>query len=80
MHGSGNDGPLIISKEDIENLSQEEISRAFLDTKDLPNDQVAPLISSHPNIGIVLYGGVEEKVGYKSFDEQDALIDLLMDD
>ena len=80
QYGSGAEGPTIIDKENIEALSKEELSRAFLDTKDLPNDEVETLISSYPEIGIVLYGSVEEKVGFKSFDEQDALIDILMED
>ena len=80
QYGSGNGGPMIVTRDEIDHLSEDEISQAYLDSRDLPNDEVESLIFSYPDIGIVLYGGVEEKVGYKSFDEQDALIDILMED
>jgi phosphoribosylanthranilate isomerase len=80
LHGSGSDGPMIVNRDDLDHLSEDDLSRVFLDTRDLSNSEVEALISSHPDIGIVLYGGVEEKVGYKSFDDQDALIDILMED
>ena len=79
-YGSGLSSGPIVQGQDLTNLSEQEMSSAYLDTRGLSNDDIAALVEQYPHIGIVLYGSAEEKVGYKSFDEQDALIELLMED
>ena len=53
---------------------------AFILPGEIPHDEVAGLIEAHPECGLALTGSAEEKVGYKNFDEQDAIIELLLED
>jgi phosphoribosylanthranilate isomerase len=48
----------------------------FLDGP-LTNEQIATITKNDPNIGIVVRGGEEIKVGIKSFDELDEFFDMV---
>lgn len=56
-----------------------EQGQMYIDCSVCTLEEVKSLYTDHPSIGWVLYGEEEEKVGLKSFDQQDELIDLLMD-
>ena len=43
----------------------------------LPNTELTTTLIANNKAGIALYGGEEERVGYKSFDDIDAVFDLL---
>lgn len=47
----------------------------FVDVNDIPLEQIKKL----ENVGLVIQGGEEEKVGFKDFDELDQLFEWLSD-
>jgi phosphoribosylanthranilate isomerase len=67
-----------ISSADVPALSSE--TAAYVLPKDITHDEVASMIKEHVNCGFALVGGTEEKVGFKSFDEQDEIIEQLFEE
>ncbi len=55
-----------------------EIPYAFLDIENLDMETVQKVVEQS-TCGLVVYGGKEEKVGYKSFDFLDELFEFLID-
>ena len=70
---------IVVKPGALETLSEGIKKKAFVDTAGLTKEEVQDLIQTHSDVGLVLYGGQEEKVGFKSFEQQDEWIELLMD-
>jgi len=51
----------------------------YLDTRNLEKEQILQAIKDYPQLGVALFGSHEDQVGFKSFDEQDEMIELLLD-
>jgi len=73
-------GPLIIklAKSDIDSLDIATDHSCYLDIVDFDLDTVKKIIEDQ-KYGLVLRGGEEEKVGFKSFGFLDDVYDLVMD-
>lgn len=56
------------------------LEEAFLMPTDIEMTDFEKVIEAHPQTGVVLSGSEEERVGLKSFEAQDELIDLLLDE
>lgn len=70
---------IVLKPKDVEGVSEEVKNKTFVDTSGLTPKEVEALIKTHPEVGLVLYGSQEEKVGFKSFEQQDEWIELLME-
>lgn len=67
-----------IEKKNLDKLEIQSSRNVFLDCSDLDMETVDQIIT-RGDVGIVVRGGEEEKVGLKSFDFLDDVFDLLMD-
>lgn len=56
------------------------LDEGFILTSGLSVEDIDQLIQTYPALGIALLGGEEEKVGVKSFDELDEVIDILLEE
>lgn len=82
-----NDAPHATDKQKITILSLDQLTEGmkidnettFLDTRTIEKDQILEVVKAHPGLGVALFGSHEEQVGFKSFEEQDDIIELLLD-
>ena len=70
---------VIVQPQALANIPQDKLGQVFLDIRRIAPEEVTGLVQKYKGVGIALYGSDEEKVGLKSFEEQDELIDVLLD-
>ena len=70
----------IVAASKTEDEAEQLTKEVFLMPTDIDIASFEKIIQNHPEAGVVLSGSEEEKVGLKSFEEQDELIDLLLEE
>lgn len=61
-------------------LPAKESTTAYFLPGEISSEEIAQVLEKYQQCGIALVGGTEEKVGYKSFEEQDEIIEQLIED
>lgn len=69
---------LVLTSSDIDESKILETTKANQVYMPITEDNIQ-FLHTHDNIGLLLQGSPEEKVGYKSYDELDELLDKLVD-
>lgn len=74
---SGFEAIVTVDMKSLEDISEDQ--PFFILPQSMTLTEIEQCINEYPKHGFVFVGGEEEKVGFKSFEDQDEYIELLMD-
>lgn len=70
---------IILSPSHLKDLPARLVEKSWINTSGLSLTEVNEILDTFDGIGLVLFGSQEEKTGFKSFEDLDEWIDLLLE-